>query len=120
MPAQEPSLRVDGSPGGDQPQCRRRHREAMASNTSPKGTNPRADLELTQRDDAACWDQELDEAAGLRARRLLSRSNSRFYAFGDRLRAFRRWLAGERWIRRLAIAIASLLVIFTGCFGGLW
>jgi len=90
----------------------------MAKNTSPKGTNPSADVQLP--DDAGCWDQEHDEAARHRARRLLSRSNSRFYLLGDRLRAFRRWLAGERWIRRLAIAIASLLVIFVGCFGGLW
>ena len=70
--------------------------------------------------DDADWDQEHDEAAGRRARRLLSRSNSRFYRLGDRLGAFRRWLAGERWVRRLAIVIAALLVIFAGCFGGLW
>ena len=32
----------------------------------------------------------------------------------------RRWLAGERWVWRLAVVFASLLVIFAGCFGGLW
>src|SRR5580698_8262647 len=63
---------------------------------------------------------EHDEVAGRRARRLLSRSNSRFHRFGDRLGAFRRWLASERWVKRLAVVIGALLVIFAGCFGGLW
>ena len=34
--------------------------------------------------------------------------------------ALRRWLAGERWVKRLAVVIAALMVIFAGCFGGLW
>src|SRR5882724_3983893 len=119
MPAREPSLRVDGrSPGGDQSHNQRQHREAMVGKTPPKGTNPRADVQQPQWDDPG-WDQEHDEACR-RAQRLLSRSNSRFYLFSDRLRAFRRRLAGERWIRRLAVIITSLLVIFAGCFGGLW
>ena len=29
-------------------------------------------------------------------------------------------MTGERWVKRLAIVIAVLAVIFTGCFGGLW
>jgi hypothetical protein len=120
MPAREPSLRVDGrSPDGDQSHNQRQHREAMVRTTSPQGKNPRADVQPPQWDDA-CWHQEHDEAAGHRARRLLSTSNSRFYVLSDRIRSFRRWLAGERWIRRLAIVIAALLVIFAGCFGGLW
>ena len=28
--------------------------------------------------------------------------------------------SGERWVKRLAVVIAVLLVIFAGCFGGLW
>jgi len=32
----------------------------------------------------------------------------------------RRWMIGERWVKRLAIAVAALAVIFVGCFGGLW
>src|SRR6202035_5049735 len=52
--------------------------------------------------------------------RLLSRSNSGFHRVGDRLGALRRWLAGERWVRRLAVVIAVLMVIFAVCFGGLW
>src|ERR1700733_528701 len=63
---------------------------------------------------------EHDEAAGRRARRLLSRSNSQVYVFGDRLGSLRRRLAGGRWFWRLAIVLASLLVIFAGCFGALW
>ncbi len=91
----------------------------MVRNTSPQGSNPRADLQLPQWDGAG-WDHEHDEAAGHRARRLLSRSNSQFYLLGDRVGAFRHWLAGERWIRRVAVAIAAPLVIFAVCFGGLW
>jgi hypothetical protein len=120
MPAGERSLRVDGrNLGGDQCDNKRQHREAMARNTSPQGSNPRADVQLSQWDDAG-WDQEHDEAAGHRARRLLSRSNSRFHRVSDRLEALRRWVAGERWIKRLAVVIGVLLLIFAGCFGGLW
>jgi Protein of unknown function len=120
MPAQERSLLIDGRRlGGDQSNNQRQHREAMASNTSPKGSNPRADVQPSQWDGAA-WDQDHDEAAGRRARRLLSKSNSGLHRFGDRLGALRRWLASERWVRRLAVVIAALMVIFAGCFGGLW
>src|SRR6478735_6474763 len=115
MPLQERSIKIDGRAcGGDQPQ--RQHREAMARNTSPKGSNQRAEAQISQWDEDG-WDQ--DEAARHRARRLLSRSNSGFH----RLRAFaalRRWVTGERWVRRLAVVIAVLAVIFAGCFGGLW
>jgi hypothetical protein len=118
MPAQERSIPIERRVhDGDQPQ--RQHREAMARNTSPKGSNPRADVQPSQWDDAG-WDQDQDEAAGYRARRLLSRSNSGFHRFGDRVGSFRRWIAGERWVKRLAVVIAALLVIFAGCFGGLW
>jgi hypothetical protein len=91
----------------------------MARNTSPQGSNPRADVQLSQLDDAA-WDQDHDEAAGYRARRLLSRPSSGFHRLADRLEALRRWLAGERWVKRLAVAIAALMLIFGGCFGALW
>ncbi len=91
----------------------------MARNTSPQGSNPRADVQLSQWDDAD-WDQEHDEAAGRRARRLLSKPTSRFHRFNDRVAAVRHWLAGERWVKRLAIVIVALLVIFAGCFGALW
>jgi len=91
----------------------------MARNTSPKGSNPRADVQPSQWDDAD-WDQDHDEAAGHRARRLLSKSNSGLHRLGDKLGALRRWLAGERWVKRLAVVIAALMVIFAGCFGGLW
>src|ERR1700731_3257295 len=120
MPAQQRSLDVDGrGVGGDQSCNQRHHREAMARNTSPQGSNPRADVQPSQWEDAD-WDQDHDEAAGRRARRLLSRSNSGFHRVGDRLGALRRWLAGERWVRRLAVVIAVLMVIFSVCFGGLW
>ncbi len=120
MPAQGRSFGIDGRDlSGDQSYHQRRHREAMAGNTSPQESHPHADIQLSQLDDAD-WDQEHDEAAGHRARRLLSRSNSSLHRFGDYLVAVRRWLAGERWVRRLAIVIAALVVIFAASFGGLW
>jgi len=91
----------------------------MARNTSPQGSSPRADVEPSQWDDAG-WDQDHDEAAGHRARRLLSRSNSSLHRLGDHLAAVQGWLAGERWVKRLAVVIAALVVIFAGCFGALW
>ncbi len=91
----------------------------MARNTSPKGPRPRANVQPSKWDDAG-WDQDHDEAAGYRARRLLSNPSSRFHRFGDYAGALRRWLATERWIKRLAVVIAVLMVIFTVCFGGLW
>ena len=120
MPAPERSLRIDGrDPGGDPSHQQGRHREAMAGNTSPQESRSRADVQPSPLDDAD-WDQDHDEAAGHRARRLLSRSNSSLDRLGDYFAALRRWLAGERWVKRLAIAIVALVVIFAGSFGGLW
>src|SRR5258705_2023905 len=119
MPAQERSIPIDGrAVGGDQPQ--RRHREAMARNTAPQGSNPRAEAQISQWDDATRSDQEHDEAARNRARRLLSRSNSGIHRLGDRFAPLHRWLTAERWVKRLAVVIGALAVIFTVCFGGLW
>jgi hypothetical protein len=121
MPAQERSIEIDERAyGGDQPQ--RRHREAMARNISPpgkppQGSNPRAEV---QWDDEPGWDHDQDEAAGHRARRLLSRSNSGFHRLSDNFTALHRWVTGERWVKRLVVVIAVLAVIFAGCFGGLW
>ena len=39
---------------------------------------------------------------------------------GDKFSALRRWIAGERWVKRLAVVVAALAVIFAGCFFGLW
>src|SRR3954447_4333506 len=67
MPPRERSGPVDGQSlrrekNSNQPP----HREAMARNTSPKGSNPSADLPRSQWDDDG-WDQDQDEAAGNRA-----------------------------------------------------
>src|ERR1700694_2915418 len=95
MPTQERSLRRDEPRlGGNQSHQQRQHREAMARNTSPQGSNPRADVQPSQWEDAD-WDHDHDEAAGHRARRLLSGSNSGFHRLGDRLVALRGWIAGE-------------------------
>ena len=139
MPARERSIQIDGRAcGDDQPQ--RQHREAMARNSSPQspglqgsglkgsgpqgsgrqGSNPRADAQISQWDDEAGWDTDQDEAARHRARRLLSRSNSRFHRLSDNFSALNRWVTGERWVKRLSVVIAVLAVIFASCFGGLW
>jgi hypothetical protein len=123
MPAQERSIPIDGRAlDGDQSQCR--HREAMARNTSPQGSaggsNPRAEAQISQCDDETGWDPENDEAAGHRARRLLSRSDSGFHRIGDNFTAINRWVSGGRWVKRIAVVVAVLAVIFAGCFGGLW
>jgi hypothetical protein len=120
MPAQERSHRIDApDPDGDQFHHQRQHREAMARNKPPEALNSHTDDQPSQWDDAA-WDQDQDEAAGHRARRLLSRSNSGLHRLADGVGALRRWLAGERWVKRLAIVIAALMILFAGCFGGLW
>ena len=131
---------LDGEPTRKQ----RQHREAMARNSSPQGpvgasqaggaqtgpypgprqgvpppqAKPRVGVQDSQWDGAG-WD-EPDEAAGHRARKLLSGSGSGIHRIGDRVGAMRRWMIGERWVKRLAVAAAALAVIFVFCFGGLW
>jgi uncharacterized protein DUF3971 len=119
MPGQQRSLPDGGrGRGGDQPFSERQHREAMATNPSPQSSRQgTAGVQSTHWDEAG-WDQE--EADGSRARRILSGSNSGLHRFGDKCAALQRWLTGERWVRRLAVVFAALLVIFGGCFFGLW
>ena len=118
MPAQERSILIDGRPdGGDQ--LRRQHREAMARNTSPQGPNPRAGSDFSQWEGDAAWDEQ-DEAAGTRARQLLSRSNTNLHRFTDFCSGMQRWLNGERWLRRIGLVLVVLVVLFATCFGALW
>ncbi len=91
----------------------------MAGHRSPQDPSLSTNVRPQQLDDGD-WHAEHDEVACRRARRLLSRPNARFYVLTDRLRSLRRRLAGERWLWRLGIVIASLLVVFACCFGGLW
>src|SRR5215212_5800087 len=120
MPSQERSEPLDRQGvRSDQTYTQRQHREAMATNSSPNGSSSRADLPPSEWDDGD-WDRDHDEAGGHRARRLLSGSRSGFHRLGDYFGALRGWLAGERWVKRLAVVIAALMVIFTMCFGGLW
>ena len=91
----------------------------MARNTSPQGSNFPAAVQPSPLEEAE-WDFEHDEVARRRARRLLSRSNSGYHRLGDHFEALSRWLSGERWVKRLAVVIVLLLVIFGGCFGALW
>lgn len=125
MPAQGRSLPVDGcGPGGAQSHDGRLYREAMARNKSPQDYNRdfdrRGGHSEPQEWDDADWDPDQEAAAGHRARRLLSRSNSGFHRFGDGIGSLRGWLGGGRWLKRMAIVVGALVVIFVGCFGALW
>ncbi|VIO75031.1 DUF3971 domain-containing protein [Bradyrhizobium ivorense] len=118
MPALERSIRFDGRAGGGD-QLQRQHREEMARNTSPQGPNPRAEADLSQWDDHVAWDEQ-DEAAGDRARQLLSRSNTSLHRFTDYCAGMQRWMNRERWLRRIGLVLVVLVVIFVTCFGALW
>lgn len=123
MPGRGASIPVDGcGPGGAQSHDGRLYREAMARNTSPQDHNRDFDRHGGHQGrpewDEADWDQDQEEA-GHRARRLLSRSNSRFRV-GDGFSSFRRVLPSGRWLRRMSVVLGALIVIFAGCFGALW
>src|SRR4051795_13623667 len=114
MPPRERSVPVDGQSlrrekNSNQPP----HREAMARNTSPKGSNPSADLPRSQWDDDG-WDQDQDEAAGNRARRLLSRPNSGLHRLGDYFVAARGWLPHESLGETLPPAGGGVVLVFAG------
>jgi hypothetical protein len=122
MPGDHP-FRVDGGGfGGDPSHNQRPHREVMARNTSPQGaqgSGSRADGRPSPLDEAG-WDHDHEEAACRQARRLLSRSGSNYYhRLGDRLAAIGRWLGG-RWVKRLAVVVAVLMVVFGASFFALW
>lgn len=124
MPGRGASIPVDGcGPGGAQSTDGRLYREAMARNTSPQDHG--RDFERHGGQHAqpewheADWDQDQEEEAGHRARRLLSRSNSRFRV-GDGFSLFRRVVPSGRWLRRMVVVLGALIVIFVGCFGALW
>ncbi|WP_342730257.1 DUF3971 domain-containing protein [Bradyrhizobium sp. B117] len=123
-PGRGASIPVDGcGPGGAQSYDGRLYREAMARNTSPQDHNRDFDRRGGYQEppewDEADWDQDQEEEAGHRARRLLSRSSSRF-RFGDSFSSVRRALPRGRWLRRIAVVVGTLVVVFVGCFGALW
>jgi len=118
MPARERSIKIDGRARvSDLSRNQRQHQEAMAKKTSPQSSNQ--PHHVPQSDEAG-WDPEHDEAAGHRARRLLSSSNSGLHGFADGVGAMRRRIGGERWVKRLTVVVGVLAVVFTVCFGGLW
>ena len=96
----------------------------MARNTSPQDQHRDYDRRGVHEEPLdwldSDWDPDQEDAARRRARRLLSRSSSGFHRVGDGLGAIRRWLAADRWIKRAALVVASVVLIFVGCFGALW
>jgi hypothetical protein len=96
----------------------------MARNSSSQGSqghsaNPRADAQYCGWDDEAGWGEQ-DEAAGNRARRLLSRSESGLHRIGDLFSTTTRRTRGARWAKRIAVVLGALVLIFIGSFGALW
>ncbi|MBJ7404434.1 MAG: hypothetical protein JHD07_14525 [Bradyrhizobium sp.] len=125
VPAQGASRPANGcGPGGAQSYDGRLYREAMARNTSPQDYNRDLDRRSgpyePQEWDDADWDPDQEAAAGHRARRLLARSGSGLHRFGFGFGALRRRVGGGRWLKRTAGAVATVVVIFVGCFGALW
>ncbi len=123
MPAQERPHPGDGrGESAEQSHGERRPREgdARSSSTQPRYGQSPPPKKAARVDEWGDGDWEHDEAAGHRARRLLSRPTAGIHRIGDGFAALRRWIVGERWVRRLAIVTAALAIIFTGCFGGLW
>jgi hypothetical protein len=122
MPAQERPHPGDGrGQSAEQAHGERRPRDSSARNPSAQPQQKRSLSPAAAQ--AEAWDDadwEHDEAAGNRARRLLSRPTSGIHRIGDGFGSLQRWLAGERWVRRVAIVVAALAVIFTACFAGLW
>lgn len=125
VPAQGASRPANGcGPGGAQSYDGRLYREAMARNTSPQDYNRDFDRRGGQYEpqewDDADWDPDQEAAAGHRARRLLARSGSGLHRFGFGFGALRRRVGGGRWLKRAAVAVATVIVVFVGCFGALW
>ena len=135
MPAQERSIEIGGRAiGGDQSHNQRQYREAMASNTSPQGS---AQGPIGQHRAAHPQSVRVPTAivrngtrpTGIRTMtrlRVIARGGCcpagprAFIALPIRFAAFNRWLTSERWVRRLAVVIGALAVIFGACFFGLW
>lgn len=91
----------------------------MASKKTSRASEAHASHQFSEWDDAG-WDHDHDEAGLHRARRLLSGSSSRLHRVGDSFRTVRHWFAGERWVKRIAVAVLVLGFIFSACFAGLW
>jgi hypothetical protein len=125
MPAQGRLVPADGcGPGGGPSMDGRLYREAMARTTSPQHDDRRSDRHTGMAEppgwDDDDWDPDQEEAAGYRARRLLSRSGSRLHRLSDALGSFRNWVVAERWVRRVVVVVGALALLFVGCFGALW
>lgn len=68
------------------------------------------------------WDHH-DEAASVRARKLLGKRGARIpsvHRFSDRLLGIVSWFRGERWLRRIIVGLLVVFGVFSVGFGGLW
>jgi len=148
MPAEERSLPVDGRSRAEKQAAnqaadnqigitpsefdiRRRHREAMARNTSTHRPNPQASAPSGAWDGEAGYDysrhdeshhdydDEHDEAAHDRTRQLLG-GGSGGRRVPNRPGRLRRWLSRSRWVGRCALSLALLVVVFALSFAVLW
>ena len=94
----------------------------MARNKPPH-TQPPPDQDPHAQWDDCGWDQdqEQDDAAGRRARELLSRRAAGLHGLGDRVGSlFGGLTAPPRWLLRSAIGLGAFVLVVGICFGGLW
>ena len=86
---------------------------------SLQGSDPQADAQIPE------WDDDGPGTSTMRRPAIARGGCCRvpiplFTGSGDQVVAAQRWVGGERWVKRVAVAIAALAVIFAGCFGALW
>jgi hypothetical protein len=83
----------------------------MARNKPPQAINPRADHQPSQWNESD-WDELHAEVGNHRARRLLSNPDTDHHDVDPP--------RGGRWLKRAAIIVVALLLVFACGFGALW
>jgi hypothetical protein len=90
----------------------------MPDSDPKKASQTRATERHLRWDDIAwCHD---DEVASNQARKLLKRRGFGLHRTRDRIRAFNRRMFAQPWVRRTAMVVAGLALLFFVGFGGLW
>jgi hypothetical protein len=90
----------------------------MPDSDPKKASQTRATERHLRWDDIAwCHD---DEVASNQARKLLKRRGFGLHRTRDRIRAFNRRMFAQSWVRRTAMVVAGLALLFLVGFGGLW
>lgn len=119
MPPNERSSKIDAHrPGTSQTRIQRQPRRSMPDSDPKKASQGRGTERQLHWDDISwCHD---DEVASNQARKLLKRRGFGLHRTRDRVRAFNRWLFARPGVRRAAMVVAGLALLFFIGFGGLW